>query len=65
MTVTITPIDATLGAVIHGVGLANLTEDDWDAIHAAFLRYGVLVFPGQNLDERSQGAFALRFGEVE
>lgn len=65
MTVTVTPIDATLGAVITGVDLAHLTEAQWSEIHAAFLQYGVLVFPGQKLDEAAQGAFALRFGSVE
>jgi alpha-ketoglutarate-dependent taurine dioxygenase len=65
MTMTVTPIDATLGAVVTGVDLANLTDAAWAEIHAAFLKYAVLVFPGQQLDERSQGAFALRFGNVE
>lgn len=65
MTMTITPIDATLGAVITGVDLAKLDDADWARIHAAFLHYAVLVFPSQNLDEQAQGAFALRFGHVE
>jgi alpha-ketoglutarate-dependent taurine dioxygenase len=62
---TVTPVDATLGAVVTGVDLANLTDAQWADIHAAFLRYGVLVFPDQHLDENAQGAFALRFGDVE
>ena len=65
MTMTVTPIDATLGAVVTGVDVAHLSDEAWAKIHAAFLEYGVLVFPGQNLDEQSQGAFALRFGDVE
>jgi len=65
MTMTVTPVDATLGAVIAGVDLANIGDEAWASIHAAFLEYGVLVFPGQKLDEQSQGAFALRFGGVE
>ena len=65
MTMTVTPVDATLGAVVTGVDLANLREEAWAEIYAAFLAYGVLVFPGQKLDEQSQGAFALRFGDVE
>lgn len=65
MTMTITPIDATLGAVITGVDLAHLDDPTWSAIHAAFLRHGVLVFPGQPLDEAAQDAFALRFGNCE
>jgi alpha-ketoglutarate-dependent taurine dioxygenase len=65
MTMTVTPIEATLGAVITGVDVANITDEAWAEIHAAFLQYGVLVFPGQDLDEQSQGAFAMRFGDVE
>lgn len=65
MTIIVTPIDATLGAVVTGVDLANLTDQAWAEVHAAFLQYAVLVFPEQNLDEQAQGAFALRFGDVE
>ena len=65
MTITVTPIDATLGAVVTDVDVADITDQAWAEIYAAFLEYGVLVFPGQNLDEQSQGAFALHFGDVE
>jgi len=62
---TVTPVDATLGAVVTGVDLANISDEAWAPIYAAFLDYGVLVFPGQKLDAQSQGVFALRFGDVE
>ena len=66
MTLAITPIDATLGAVVTDVDLAELDDKTWEQIHSAFLEYGLLVFPEQsNLDDESQGAFALRFGEIE
>ncbi len=65
MPMTITPADATLGAVVTGVDLAKLDDATWTSIHDAFLRYGVLVFPGQKLSEAEQGAFALRFGKTE
>ena len=66
MTLTITPIDATLGAVVTGVDLALLDDSTWGKIHEAFLNHGLLVFPGQdNLDDESQGKFALRFGKIE
>jgi alpha-ketoglutarate-dependent taurine dioxygenase len=65
MTITVTPVDATLGAVITDVDLANLTDESWAEIHAAFLQYGVLVFPGQHLGEEAQSAFARRFGGIE
>jgi alpha-ketoglutarate-dependent taurine dioxygenase len=65
MTITVTPVNATLGAVVTDVDLAKLSDQTWADIHAAFLKYGVLVFPGQNLDEESQGVFARRFGNTE
>ena len=65
MTITITPADATLGAVVTDVDLASLTDETWVVIHAAFLEYCVLAFPGHHLDKESQGAFARRFGNIE
>jgi alpha-ketoglutarate-dependent taurine dioxygenase len=65
MTIRITPIDATLGAVVTQVSLADLDDGTWSEIHAAFLEYGVLVFPGQHLDAAAQARFARRFGNLE
>src|SRR3954447_1026251 len=52
--VRIEPTEATLGAVVTGVRLATLTDDEWGAVDAAFLQYAVLVFPGQHLTEAEQ-----------
>jgi alpha-ketoglutarate-dependent taurine dioxygenase len=65
MALSVTPIDATLGAIITDVDLANLTDESWAQIHAAFLEYGVLVFPGQHLEQEAQGVFARRLGRIE
>ena len=62
---TITPIDATLGATVTGVDLANLDDLTWRRIEEAFLQFALLVFPGQNLTEDAQNAFANRFGDIE
>jgi alpha-ketoglutarate-dependent taurine dioxygenase len=59
------PMDATLGAYVHEVDLAKLSEMEWAAIHSAFLEHAVLVFPGQGLTRKEQVAFGLRFGELE
>ena len=61
----IEPTSATLGAYITGVCLPELAEADWRTIHAAWLQYGVLVFPGQHLSHAQQIAFARRFGAIE
>jgi alpha-ketoglutarate-dependent taurine dioxygenase len=64
--ITITPIeDKVFGAVIHGVKLPSLTEEEFAEIHAAFLKYGFLVFPDQHLTEEENIAFGERFGKLE
>ncbi|MBM4203133.1 MAG: TauD/TfdA family dioxygenase [Gammaproteobacteria bacterium] len=65
MAITVKPVDATLGAIVTDVNLAALDETTWQEIHRAFLTYGVLIFPGQHLDNDTQGRFAHRFGNVE
>ncbi|MCP5029213.1 MAG: TauD/TfdA family dioxygenase [Actinomycetia bacterium] len=64
-TLDLEPIDATFGAVIRGVDLAALDGDTWQAVHAAWIEYGLLIFPGQFLTRDEQNAFALRFGNLE
>jgi alpha-ketoglutarate-dependent taurine dioxygenase len=65
MAITVTPVDATLGATVTNVGLKNLDDGTWAAIYGAFLEHAVLVFPGQHLDASAQGEFARRFGAIE
>ena len=61
----IAPADATLGATVTDVDLARLDDAAWTRVEDAFHEYGVLIFPGQNLDEGAQIAFAERFGDIE
>jgi alpha-ketoglutarate-dependent taurine dioxygenase len=58
-------LDATLGAVVTGLPLAQLDDETWDVIDAAFQEYAVLVFPDQHLADEEQKAFGRRFGELE
>ena len=62
---TIDVLDATLGAVVTDVLLAELDDDAWSTIADAFLAHAVLVFPGQHLTEEQQAAFGARFGPFE
>jgi alpha-ketoglutarate-dependent taurine dioxygenase len=62
---TITPIDATLGARVTDIQLAELNDATWKELYAAFLRVGLLVFPNQHLDDAGQAQFAARFGTAE
>src|SRR5262245_64907870 len=62
---TIEPVNATLGAVVTGVRLAGLHDDTWAEVEAAFHEHAVLVFPGQHLTGAEQMAFGCRFGALE
>ena len=61
----VAPIDATLGAVVTGLALARMDASTWKIVEQAFHEHAVLVFPGQNLTEDEQVAFANRFGDIE
>jgi alpha-ketoglutarate-dependent taurine dioxygenase len=56
---------ATLGAVVTRVHLAELDDETWLEIEAAFNEHAVLVFPGQHLTDEEQQAFGRRFGEFD
>jgi alpha-ketoglutarate-dependent taurine dioxygenase len=62
---TITPLDASFGATITDIDLASMDEATWQCVEDAFHEYAALVFPGQNLTDEAQVAFAKRFGEIE
>ena len=63
---TITPIpDKTFGAVVTDVHLPSISQDDFDEVHAAFLKFGFLVFPDQHLTDAENIAFGERFGNLE
>ena len=65
MNMTVTPIDASLGAVVTDIKLKDLDDATWADLYAMFLKHGVLVFPEQHLDDAQQDAFARRFGDIE
>ena len=56
--------DGDFGATVTGVRLAEpLAEDSVAAIHDAWSRYGVLIFPDQPLDVDQLEAFTLALGD--
>lgn len=60
----VTPLSTVLGARIDGINLADeLAQPVVDAIRAAWLRHGVLLFRGQQLSHAQQIAFTRRLGE--
>ena len=62
----ITPIaNASFGATVTGLRLADLNNAGFAALHAAWLQHALLVFPGQFLTNAQQIGFARRFGPIE
>jgi taurine dioxygenase len=62
----ITPNNAALGARVENIDLAQpLSAEDQRALLRALGRYGVLCFPGQDLDAPQLSAFGSRFGMLE
>jgi len=65
MSITVTPTGAALGAEIGGIDLRRIIDDDFVAIHRAWLDHLVLLFRGQTLDDDDMIAFSRRFGELD
>ena len=58
-------LDATFGAIVRAVELRSLDAETWQAIRAAWIEYGLLIFEAQYLNQDEQNEFALRFGKLE
>ena len=66
MAISIFPVTTHFMAEIGDVDLSQpLTQEDRTAIKAAFIRYSVLVFPGQTLTSEQHIEFAKVFGPME
>ena len=63
-TICIEPTAATLGALVTGVELRSMTDEQWVEIEDAFHEHAVLVFPDQHLTPDEQATFGRRFGEL-
>jgi alpha-ketoglutarate-dependent taurine dioxygenase len=61
----IRPLDASFGAVVTGLKLAELDEAAFAELYRTWLDYALLIFPGQHLARDEQIAFARRFGAPE
>jgi alpha-ketoglutarate-dependent taurine dioxygenase len=64
--IDVTPlVGKTFGAIVTGVDLRDLDDAAFAEVRTAFLEHGLLVFPGQHLDEPASAAFGRRWGELE
>jgi len=59
------PLDATFGARVSGVQLANITDEQFTVLYEGWLQYALLVFSDQFLSRAQQIQFARRFGPLE
>jgi len=65
MAIKIKELAPTFGAEISGVDLTSLTDLEFQEVKAAMEKYGVCVFRGTNLDDKSQIDFGRRFGTLD
>ena len=65
MNFQVKPVDATFGAIITGLDLKSLSEDDFADLYKTWLEFSLLIFPSQHLSTEEQVKFARRFGEME
>lgn len=64
--ITVTPIkDKGFGAVVTDITLRSLSDAEIEAVKAAFLKYGFLVFPEQFITLDESTAFGELFGEIQ
>ncbi|WOJ94696.1 TauD/TfdA family dioxygenase [Congregibacter variabilis] len=54
----------TFGAVVTDLRLSQIDESCFDQLYQSWLKYALLIFPGQHLSDAEQTAFARRFGEL-
>ena len=65
MAIEIRPTGAALGAELRGVELCRITDQDFAAIHRAWLDNLVLLLRDQHLDDDDLIAFSRRFGALD
>ena len=59
------PISPEFVARITDVDLRQLNDAQFSELYSSWLRFGLLIFPGQHFDKEAQVGFARRFGELE
>ena len=59
------PMDAALGAQVHGIDLRIVDDEVFAAIHRAWLDHQVLLFRDQQLTDADLERFSRRFGDLD
>jgi taurine dioxygenase len=64
--IDVVPLTTHVGAEVRGLDLAHAVDPSLASeLYAAWLKYHVLVFRGQNLSAEDQRRFTLMFGEIQ
>jgi taurine dioxygenase len=61
----VSPVSPAIGAEVRDVDLATIDDATFQAIHAAWLQYNVLLFRNQNISDAELASFSHRFGELD
>jgi taurine dioxygenase len=61
----IEPISSAVGAVVTDIDVRKLDDEEFAAVHAAFLDHGALFFRDQTLSEAEHIGFARRWGSID
>lgn len=61
---TVRPVNPTLGAEVTGVDLANLDDETWSQIEDAWAQHLVLFFRDQDLSPEAHEAMGRRIGDL-
>jgi taurine dioxygenase len=63
-TIEIRPLAGCMGAEIYGVDAGNMSEEDWQQVHDAYLKYIAIFLPDQKLTPTQFQAWGERFGPL-
>ena len=62
----ITPLSGALGAEVRGLDIANLSDDEFNAIHSLLLEYSTLALHGQqHVTDAQLREFGTRWGKLD
>ena len=59
------PLESSFGATVTGLMVTDLDDDQFQELYDTWLKYSLIILPGQHLDNGKQMAFAKRFGTLE
>ena len=63
--ISLDPLPPTIGAVVDGVDLGDVDDEQHAELHQALLEWKVLFFRDQDVTRDQQRDFALSWGELE